>query len=96
MDFGASSLDFQLRCYIQDIDSSLTAKSALRFAIFRAMKQANIEIPFPQQDIHVRSITGPEAEFEPEQLQQPKPTRRKRSSQPEELDTGTGEPDGDA
>ncbi|MCT4657042.1 MAG: DUF3772 domain-containing protein [Cohaesibacter sp.] len=58
MDFGASSLDFQLRCYIQNIDNSLSAKSALRFAIFKAMKEAKIEIPFPQQDIHVRSITS--------------------------------------
>ncbi|MCV6547719.1 MAG: DUF3772 domain-containing protein [Cohaesibacter sp.] len=55
MDFGASSLDFQLRCYIQDIDYSLSAKSALRFAIFKALKDANIEIPFPQQDIHIRT-----------------------------------------
>ena len=60
MDFGASSLDFELRCYIQDINSSLSAKSALRFAIFREMKGAQIEIPFPQQDIHVRSVTMPE------------------------------------
>ncbi len=56
MDFGASSLDFELRCYVQDISSGVSAKSDLRFAIFRALKEAGIEIPFPQQDVHVRSL----------------------------------------
>ena len=60
MDFGASSLDFDLRCYVQDVNNSLTAKSDLRFEIFRALKEANIEIPFPQRDVHVRSVTLPE------------------------------------
>ncbi len=64
MDFGASSLDFELRCYVQDINNSLSAKSALRFAIFKALKDANIEIPFPQQDVYVRSIATPEKQQE--------------------------------
>ena len=59
MDFGASSLDFELRGYIHDINSSLTAKSNLRFAIFKALKEANIEIPFPQQDVYIRSLAAP-------------------------------------
>nr|WP_320140927.1 DUF3772 domain-containing protein [uncultured Cohaesibacter sp.] len=60
MDFGASSLDFDLRCYVQDVNNSLTAKSDLRFEIFSALKEAKIEIPFPQRDVHVRSVTMPE------------------------------------
>jgi len=55
MDFGASSLDFQLRCFLADINYSLTVTSELRFAILAALREAKIEIPFPQQDIHLRS-----------------------------------------
>ncbi|MCB1508227.1 MAG: mechanosensitive ion channel family protein [Hyphomicrobiaceae bacterium] len=56
MDFGASSLDFRLDCYIADISRGLGTRSDLRYAILRAMRAAGIEIPFPQQDVHLRDI----------------------------------------
>lgn len=52
--FGASSLDFELRCFIPDVDYTLSVASDLRFAIFRSLKENGIEIPFPQQDLHIR------------------------------------------
>ncbi|MCB1509513.1 MAG: mechanosensitive ion channel family protein, partial [Hyphomicrobiaceae bacterium] len=52
-DFGASSIDFSLRCFIADVTQSLRTSSALRMAIFAAFKKEGIEIPFPQQDIHL-------------------------------------------
>lgn len=55
MDFGASSLDFQLRCFLADINYSLTVSSELRFAVLAALREAKIEIPFPQNDVHIRS-----------------------------------------
>ena len=55
MDFGASSLDFELRAYLRDISDGLTVRTQLRYAIFGAFKDAGIEIPFPQQDIYVKS-----------------------------------------
>ncbi len=55
-DFGASSLDFELRCYIFDVDEMLTVLSKLRFAIFRRLKEEGIEIPFPQQDVHFKDM----------------------------------------
>ena len=55
MDFGNSSLDFDLRVYLADISNSLTVRTELRFAIFKAFKEAGIEIPFPQRDVHVKS-----------------------------------------
>ncbi len=55
MDFGANSLDFQLRGFLADINNSLTVTSELRFSILAALREANIEIPFPQHDIHIRS-----------------------------------------
>ena len=55
MDFGANSLDFQLRCFLADINYSLTVTSELRFEILKALREAKVEIPFPQHDIHIRS-----------------------------------------
>ncbi len=54
--FGDNSLDFELRLYIGDIGYSSSTASDLRFAIFRALKEAGIEIPFPQRDVHLRTI----------------------------------------
>lgn len=54
-DFGASSLDFELRAFLGDVGKSLQVRTDLRFAIFKAFRKAGVEIPFPQQDIHIRS-----------------------------------------
>ena len=56
MDFGPSSLDFELRCYLADVGNGLSVRSDLRYAIFAALKKAGISIPFPQQDVHIRDI----------------------------------------
>ena len=55
-DFGASSLDFELRCYIIDVDNLLTVSSDLRYAIFKSLKEADIEIPFPQRDVNFKDM----------------------------------------
>ena len=56
--FGDSTLDFVLRCYIamQNMGSRLSVVHDLHTQIDDAFRQANIEIAFPQQDIHVRSM----------------------------------------
>lgn len=53
--FGDSSLDFELRCFIGDTDDFMTVRSELHFAIERALREAKIEIPFPQRDVHLRA-----------------------------------------
>jgi potassium-dependent mechanosensitive channel len=53
--FGDSSLDFELRCYIREVDHRLTVISDMNFEIDKAFKQAGIEIPFPQRDVHLIS-----------------------------------------
>ncbi len=55
-DFGNSSLDFELRFYIRDIDQRLRIASEMRFAIKKTFDAAGIEIPFPQRDVHIRDI----------------------------------------
>lgn len=54
--FGDSSLDFQLRCYLSNVDYMLSVTSDLRFEIMRRFREANIEIPFPQRDINLRDM----------------------------------------
>lgn len=53
-DFGASSLDFTLRVYIANIGETLRVQTELRMAILRVFRKENVEIPFPQQDVHIK------------------------------------------
>lgn len=50
--FGASSLDFELRCYTSDIWSGWSIPSELRFEIDRRFREEGIEIPFNQLVVH--------------------------------------------
>lgn len=54
--FGASSLDFELRVWIPEFLDSLTVKSDLNQSIESEFDLNNIEIPFLQTDLHIRSI----------------------------------------
>jgi small-conductance mechanosensitive channel len=55
-DFGASSLNFELRAYISDIAKGLQVRTDLRFAIYGAFRTEGIEFPFPAQDVFIRSL----------------------------------------
>ncbi|MGB0134431.1 mechanosensitive ion channel domain-containing protein, partial [Dokdonella sp.] len=52
--FGDSSLDLELRVFVGRIDQRLSTLHALHVAVNEAFSRANIEIPFPQRDLHVR------------------------------------------
>jgi small-conductance mechanosensitive channel len=54
--FGASSLDFELSASIADVDAKGQVASDLRFSISAAFRDAGIEMPFPQQDVYIRSV----------------------------------------
>ncbi|MGE0230368.1 MAG: DUF3772 domain-containing protein [Flavobacteriaceae bacterium] len=58
MEFGESSLNFALYTYLRDIEKILLARSDLNFTIFRNLKDAGIEIPFPQRDLNIRPSDG--------------------------------------
>ncbi len=51
-DFGDSALNFELRCFVPDVDVFIAVSSDLRFAIFKAFRTHGIEIPFPQRVMH--------------------------------------------
>jgi small-conductance mechanosensitive channel len=58
--FGDSSLDFLLRVWtVRHVQTPAILKSDLYFAIFTALKERGIEIPFPQRDLHLRSAEAP-------------------------------------
>ena len=57
--FGDSTLNLVLRCYLPDLQHRLPTISELHFAIDREFRNAGIEIAFPQQDIHIRTIQQP-------------------------------------
>jgi potassium-dependent mechanosensitive channel len=54
--FGESSLDFSLRAWTDDFDNFITIKSDLTLAVHDGLYAAGIEIPFPQRDLHLRSV----------------------------------------
>lgn len=51
-DFGASSLDFELRFYVSDIWTGWSAASDIRYEILRRFRQEKINIAYPQLVIH--------------------------------------------
>ena len=55
MAFGESSLDFELRVWVSDIDNMREVQSDLHQEIDRRFRQLGIEIPFPQRDLHIQS-----------------------------------------
>ena len=61
LNFGGSSLDFELRAWVADFDTRMQVVSELHQEIDRRFRELNIEIPFPQTDLHVRSIDQPAA-----------------------------------
>jgi small-conductance mechanosensitive channel len=56
--FGDSGLVFTLAPWIEDPEERLMVSSDLRFRIDRAFREHDVEIPFSQQDLHIRAGDG--------------------------------------
>lgn len=54
--FGDSSLDFELLCWIDRPIDRGRMQHELLCAVYKAFGKNDIEIPFPQRDLHVRSM----------------------------------------
>ncbi len=54
--FGNSSIDFTLRFWVHSIDDRMKIRSEVAVIVDRLFREEDITIPFPQQDLHLRSI----------------------------------------
>ena len=54
-EFGDSTLNFVVRCYLPSLDNRLATLHDLHSAIHQRFGDENIEIAFPQLDLHLRS-----------------------------------------
>ena len=55
-EFGDSSLNFDVRFWTADSATWLELQSSVNVEINNAFKKAGISIPFPQRDLHLRSV----------------------------------------
>ena len=55
MGFGESSLDFELRFWLDDPLLAVPVTSELGCIVWQTFAENNIEIPYPQRDLHIRS-----------------------------------------
>ena len=56
MRMGESALNFELRAWTENSDDWVPIRSALVSSVYSALSAANIEIPFPQRDLHLRTV----------------------------------------
>ncbi|MBM9520856.1 mechanosensitive ion channel family protein [Desulforhopalus vacuolatus] len=69
-EFGDSSLNFDLHCYLRNIGDIREVQSFLHFEIDNLFRKNNIEIPFPQSDVHIRNNSPVEVKVKKEDIEQ--------------------------
>ena len=55
-EFGDSALNFRVLVWIADFDVGFSTTHRLNTAINAAFDEAGISIPFPQRDLHVKTL----------------------------------------
>jgi small-conductance mechanosensitive channel len=53
MEFGDSALVFRVRCWIEHYVETRRILDKMNTALYHALNEAHIEIPFPQQVVHI-------------------------------------------
>ena len=56
MGFGDSSLDFEIRAHLSDVDNIFIVRSEILQEVDQEFRKTGVEIPFPQRDLHLRSV----------------------------------------
>jgi len=55
--FGANSLDFAIRSWTNNFGDWVKIRSDLHVRVYEALGAAGIQIPFPQHDLHLRTVS---------------------------------------
>ncbi|MEX1036503.1 MAG: mechanosensitive ion channel domain-containing protein [Sneathiella sp.] len=56
VEFGDSSINLTLYFWVEDVaEGRIRPRSEVMFSIWRKFKENNIEIPFPQRDLHIKN-----------------------------------------
>jgi len=77
MGFGNSTLDFELRVYVGEINQRNLVKTELQFRIAEVCREHDIELAFPQMDLWLRNAVEMKL---PETLQEPPSRGANKSS----------------
>jgi small-conductance mechanosensitive channel len=54
---GPSSLDFGVRAWTNDFGDWVTIRTEMTARVYEALRREKIAIPFPQQDLHLRTMS---------------------------------------
>jgi potassium efflux system protein len=54
--FADSALEFESRLFVDSMDARLAVTHDFHVAVERALRENGIEIPFPQRDLHIRTV----------------------------------------
>jgi potassium-dependent mechanosensitive channel len=56
--FGDSTLNFELQFWVMQDSNWVRVRSDIAMAVMKCLEDAGIEIPFPQRDLHLRTVSG--------------------------------------
>lgn len=74
MKFGDSALEFDLRVMIRNVNWIFVVRSELNHEVLKRLKEAGIAIPYPQRDLHMRTIGPLGQAMTGERPDEPRPT----------------------